>query len=80
MYRFEIIELHLKYINFNYIFDLKVMNLEILKAPICDICIIARNDPIPEGFYRLSRTLSNQKANLNNGSGGKTMYKFNYAT
>jgi hypothetical protein len=46
----------------------------ILKAPICDMCIIYRGDPIPTGYYRIAKSPSNVKANLNNGSGGKTMY------
>lgn len=51
-----------------------VTAVEILQAPICDVCVIQRGDSIPDGFYRISKTLSNRKANLNTGSGGNNIY------
>jgi hypothetical protein len=46
----------------------------ILSAPIADICVISKNEVIPEGYYRISRTPSHKKANLNTGAGGDSMY------
>ena len=46
----------------------------ILNAPISNICIVTKHEVTPEGYYRLSRTPSNKKANLNTGSGGDTLY------
>lgn len=51
-----------------------VVNEDILKAPVCDICFVTRNDPLPEGFYRVAKTPGNHKANFNSGAGGKTLY------
>lgn len=51
-----------------------VVDPRILDAPICDIRIIQRGDQIPEGFYRISRTPSGKKANLNTNSGGNSLY------
>jgi uncharacterized membrane protein YgcG len=51
-----------------------VTNEEILNAPIIDICIIQRNEVVPEGYYRLSRTTSNKRADLNTGSTGHHLY------
>eukprot|EP00981_Chlorochromonas_danica_P004234 scaffold857_cov152-Ochromonas_danica.AAC.17 len=51
-----------------------VLSQEILDAPITDICIVQHGDTIPEGFYRLLKTPSNKKANLNSGSGGNPIY------
>ena len=52
----------------------EVVYPEILCAPICDICIVQKSDPVPEGFYRLSKTLHNKKANLNYKSGGNEIF------
>lgn len=46
----------------------------ILNAPITDICIVQRNEPTPTNFYRISRTPSNKRADLNTGSGGSHLY------
>jgi hypothetical protein len=46
----------------------------VLAAPITDICLVHKTDPIPDGFYRLSKTLSNRKATLNYKSGGNEIY------
>ena len=46
----------------------------ILKAPVCDICMVAKGDAIPAGYYRIAKTPNNYKANFNTGSGGKTLY------
>ena len=51
-----------------------VINEDILKAPVCDICFVMRSDPIPTGFYRIAKTPGNHKANFNSGAGGKTLY------
>ena len=51
-----------------------VISEEILRAPITEICIIQRGEPVPAGFYRLTRTPSNRKANLNAGSNGHHLY------
>lgn len=45
-----------------------------LNAPITDVCIIQKGEPVPDGFYRLSKTLTNRKADLNYGSGGHQYY------
>jgi len=50
------------------------MNEEILKAPITDICIIQKGESVPEGYYRLSKTRTNRKADLNYSSGGKHLF------
>jgi hypothetical protein len=42
-----------------------VVSMDILRAPIVDICIIQRGDPIPPGFYRIARTPGNRRACLN---------------
>ena len=46
----------------------------VIKAPITDICMVIKGDPIPPGYYRIARTPSNLKANFNTGTGGKSMY------
>jgi len=46
----------------------------ILRAPISDICVISKSDVTPEGYYRISRTISDKKADLNTGSGGMHLY------
>ncbi|RYG66715.1 multivesicular body subunit 12 [archaeon] len=51
-----------------------VLSQEILDAPICDVCIIQYGEAVPDGFYRLLKTPSNKKANLNSGSGGNPIY------
>lgn len=51
-----------------------VLSQEILDAPICDVCIIQYGEAVPDGFYRLLKTPSNKKGNLNSGSGGNPIY------
>ena len=51
-----------------------VISEEILRAPITEICVIQRGEPVPAGFYRLTRTPSNKKANMNSGSNGHHLY------
>ena len=51
-----------------------ITNEMIIKAPITDICIVAKGDSIPPGYYRVAKTPGNHKANFNNGTGGKSMY------
>ena len=46
----------------------------VLRAPISDICVISKSDVTPEGYYRISRTPSQKKADLNTGSGGMHLY------
>jgi len=46
------------------------INLDLIKAPISEICIIHVGEPVPDGFLRLTRTPSHKRANLNAGSGG----------
>jgi len=47
---------------------------EVLSAPICDMCIIHKGDPMPVGFLRVARTLKLKKADLNYGAGGARCY------
>lgn len=47
---------------------------EILNSSISEICIIQKGDPIPNGYYRLSKTPTNKKANLNAHSGGNPIF------
>jgi hypothetical protein len=51
-----------------------VTDLDILRSPIVDICITQKNEPPPEGFYRISLTPSQKTANIKSGTNGKTMY------
>ena len=51
-----------------------IISMDILRAPITDICIIQRGDPMPDGFFRLSRTPGSKKANLNSQSGGNHIF------
>jgi hypothetical protein len=51
-----------------------VLSVEILHAPICDLCIISQGENVPDGFFRLYKTPHNKKANLNSGSGGNGIY------
>jgi hypothetical protein len=51
-----------------------VTSEKILFAPIRDLCFVQRNDSIPEGFFRLTRTPNNKKADFNTGSGGNHLY------
>jgi hypothetical protein len=51
-----------------------VTSEKILNAPIKDICLVQRNDAVPENYYRISRTPLNKKADLNTGSGGNHLY------
>ena len=46
----------------------------ILHAPIVEICVLQRGEAVPAGYYRLSRTPKNKKANLNAGSGGNQIF------
>ena len=50
------------------------INMDLIKAPISEICIIQRGEPVPDGFLRLTRTPSHKRANLNTGSGGNHIY------
>lgn len=51
------------------------IDIKVLEAPICDICIVQGNgDPPPKDFYRLYKTQTNKKANLNANSGGNVIY------
>lgn len=52
----------------------EVINPKILMAPISEICIVQRGEPVPDGFYRLSRSPGNLKANINSGSGGNHIF------
>lgn len=47
-----------------------VTDASILRAPICDFEIIQSGEPVPEGFYRLSKNMKNKKAVLNSGVTG----------
>lgn len=51
-----------------------VCDEEVLRAPIVDMCICQRSDPIPPDFYKITKTSSNSRANLNSGSGGNHIY------
>ena len=51
-----------------------VTDPDILSAPICDVCIVQAKTPAPPGFYRIHRTPSNKKADLNTSSGGNPLY------
>lgn len=46
----------------------------VLRAPITDLIIIQSGEPIPDGYYRLSRTMRNKKAALNAGLPGGHLY------
>ena len=46
----------------------------VLKAPITELCVIQRGEPVPQGFLRISKTPGNKKANLNASSGGNHLY------
>ena len=51
-----------------------VISESILKAPISELCVIQRGEPVPHGFLRISRTPTNKKANLNASSGGNHLF------
>lgn len=51
-----------------------IISTDIFDAPITEICVIQRGDSIPNGFYRISKSVGNWKANLNTGSGGNNIY------
>lgn len=51
-----------------------VVDPEILNAPICDVCIVQAKTMPPPGFYRLHKTPTNKKADLNTASGGNPLY------
>jgi hypothetical protein len=51
-----------------------VISESILKAPISELCVIQRGEPVPDGFLRISRTPTNKKANLNASSGGNHLF------
>jgi len=52
----------------------EVTSAVILSAPISDICVIQKNEAPPLGYYRISKTPTGKKANVNTGSGGTQMY------
>lgn len=51
-----------------------VIDPEVLAAPICDMCIVFKGDPMPPGFLRIARTNKLKKADLNHGAGGVSCY------
>jgi hypothetical protein len=51
-----------------------VVDPEILNAPICDVCIVQAKTMPPPGFYRIHKTPSYKKADLNTSSGGNPLY------
>ena len=51
-----------------------VVNESILKAPITELCVIQRGEPVPPGFLRILKTPGNKKANLNASSGGNHLF------
>eukprot|EP01032_Pedospumella_encystans_P009092 gene9092-10735_t len=51
-----------------------VVDPEILNAPICDVCIVQSKTLPPPGFYRLHKTPTNKKADLNLASSGNPLY------
>lgn len=51
-----------------------IVDFDILRMPIVDICVTQKNDPVPDGFYRISLTPSQKSANIKTGTSGKTMY------
>jgi len=51
-----------------------VVDPEILNAPICDVCIVQSKTLPPPGFYRLHKTPTNKKADLNLSSSGNPLY------
>ncbi len=51
-----------------------VVDAEILNAPICDVCIVQSKTLPPPGFYRLHKTPTNKKADLNLASSGNPLY------
>ena len=52
----------------------EVTDLDIINASILDICGVPKGEVVPEGYYRISKTLSGQKANLNMNSGGTPLF------
>jgi len=52
----------------------EVTSAVILNAPISDICVIQKSEVPPAGYYRISKTPTGKKANVNTGSGGTHMY------
>jgi hypothetical protein len=51
-----------------------VTSIDVIRAPITDICIVQKSDPVPEGFYRISRTPSHRAADLKTGTGGNKLF------
>jgi hypothetical protein len=51
-----------------------VTDADILNAPICDVCIVQAKTMPPPGFYRVHKTPSNKKADINTSSGGNPLY------
>jgi hypothetical protein len=51
-----------------------VVDVEILNAPICDVCIVQTGTLPPPGFYRIHKTPTNKKADLNLSSSGNPLY------
>ena len=52
----------------------EVTSSVILNAPITEICVLQKNDSPPTGYYRVSKTPTGKRANVNTGSGGSPMY------
>lgn len=51
-----------------------VVDPDILNAPICDVCIVQAKTMPPPGYYRIHKTPSYKKADLNASSGGNPLY------
>lgn len=51
-----------------------VVDPEILNAPIVDVCIVQAKTMPPPDFYRIHKTPTNKKADLNMASGGNPLY------
>lgn len=51
-----------------------VTSADFIRAPITDICIVQKSDPVPEGYYRVSRTPTHRAADLKTGTGGNKLF------
>jgi hypothetical protein len=51
-----------------------VLDNSILSSPIVDVCIIQKGEEIPDGYFRIAKTINNKKADLNHTSGGSHIY------
>lgn len=51
-----------------------ITNPALLSSPITDIMIVAKSEEVPEGYFRIARTPTNKRANLNTSSGGNQLY------